>query len=351
MMAIFCAPSSDEHELRSKAAMHAAKPVHSLLKLDDPYDVEATKNAPADGSKESYLAGRKWVPRADDVVVATFSKSGTTFMCNVCHQLRSKCEANDFEEITEVCPWICLDRPASARAQRRAARERRRAQAKDCGQDLDADQACSPRIFKSHMNPSNVNPGCRVVYVVRDPVKVALSYFAFLKVKGAPFVKDVANALDFVDHPMFMAGPVVSSSKRGNVWQFLVETWFARLKDGALVVPYEDAVQDTPKWIAKTAAFMGVDCDAALVDNVAKHTDKQYMLDHATQFDDHWITEQQAKAGRGFVVQKREAAKFIDGASLRKLVTPDPGARVRPARRPARGERGVRAIMTRAGIS
>lgn len=38
-------------------------------------------------------------------------------MCNVCHQLRSKCEANDFEEITEVCPWICLDRrPASARA-------------------------------------------------------------------------------------------------------------------------------------------------------------------------------------------------------------------------------------------
>ncbi|KAH8075117.1 sulfotransferase [Aureococcus anophagefferens] len=277
MMAIFCAPSSDEHELRSKAAMHAAKPVHSLLKLDDPYDVEATKNAPADGSKESYLAGRKWVPRADDVVVATFSKSGTTFMCNVCHQLRSKCEANDFEEITE---------------------------AKDCGQDLDADQACSPRIFKSHMNPSNVNPGCRVVYVVRDPVKVALSYFAFLKVKGAPFVKDVANALDFVDHPIFMAGPVVSSSKRGNVWQFLVETWFARLKDGALVVPYEDAVQDTPKWIAKTAAFMGVDCDAALVDNVAKHTDKQYMLDHATQFDDHWITEQQAKAGRGFVVQK-----------------------------------------------
>ena len=155
------------------------------------------------------------------------------------------------------------------------------------------------------MNPSNVNPGCRVVYVVRDPVKVALSYFAFLKGKDAPFVKDVANALDFVDHPMFMAGPVTSSSKRGNVWQFLVETWFARLKDGALVVPYEDAVQDTPKWIAKTAAFMGVDCDAALVDNVAKHSDKQYMLDHATQFDDHWITEQQAKAGKGFVVHKK----------------------------------------------
>ena len=28
------------------------------------------------------------------------------------------------------------------------------------------------------------------------------------------------------------------------------------------------------------------------------------MLDHATQFDDHWITEQQGKAGKGFVVQK-----------------------------------------------
>ena len=81
--------------------------------------------------------------------VATFPKSGTTFVTNICHQLRSRCEANDFEEITAICPWIDL--------------------AVDVGQNLEDDHAHEPRVFKSHMNPSNLNPGGKAIFVVRDP--------------------------------------------------------------------------------------------------------------------------------------------------------------------------------------
>ena len=251
--------------------------------------------------------------------MATFPKSGTTFMSNVCHQLRSKCTANDFEEITEIVPWIDLvPRPASPRVARLRARggtgrSLARAQALDLGQDLDADQTSEPRLFKSHMNPSNVNAGCKVLLVTRDPVRVLLSYYAFAKPRGLPFMVGMDSALDLVDHPMWMQGPMASSSKRGNVWQFLVEIWFARKKAGVLVVPYEDAVKDPKTWIQKTADFIGVDCDAALVEDVVKHSDKQYMLDHVSQFDDHWIAQQQAKVGRT-TCRMQTASKVTQGA-------------------------------------
>ena len=52
----------------------------------------------------------------------------------MCHQIRClkapHVDSMDFGEITEVVPWDIL--------------------AKDCGQDLDADQPCEPRLFKSH---------------------------------------------------------------------------------------------------------------------------------------------------------------------------------------------------------
>jgi hypothetical protein len=64
-----------------------------------------------------------------------------------------------FEEITEAQPWpdFCLD----------------------VGVDLDAEQRAWPRLFKSHQAPGSLNRGCRVASVVRSPVEVLKSYYAF----------------------------------------------------------------------------------------------------------------------------------------------------------------------------
>lgn len=327
MPSLFCGP--DASQAIEREAHCAALPSNSLLKLDDYFDVAETNASPvpraisADaassyyrarveaqergrrfdrrssmpytlGSKASYLAGRKFMPRATDVIVATFPKSGTTFMTNVMHQLRSKCELNDFEEITVVCPWICM--------------------AGDVGQNLEDEHVADPRVFKSHMNPSNLNPGGRKVLVVRDPTRVILSFFAFFKAKGVPFLAGVPDALAFVDHPFWQKGPLASSSRRGNVWQYVVEIWFARSRDDVLVVPYEAAVADPAAWIRKCAAFTDIPCDDALVAAVEKHSDKAYMVANEKRYDDHWISETQAKLKNSINMRPASKVSTVDHA-------------------------------------
>ena len=82
-----------------------------------------------DAREASSEYGRNFKPRPSDVFIVTYPKCGTTWMSQICHMLRGG--GMDFGEITEVCPWD--------------------EKAKMCGQDLDADQEKSPRIFKSHL--------------------------------------------------------------------------------------------------------------------------------------------------------------------------------------------------------
>ena len=59
-------------------------------------------------SRRGYMSGRRWKPKAGDVVIATPPKTGTTWVSQICHQIRmlGREDAMDFEEITEVVPWI-----------------------------------------------------------------------------------------------------------------------------------------------------------------------------------------------------------------------------------------------------
>ena len=91
-------------------------------------------------------------------------RCGTTWMTQLCHQIRClrapDVDPSAFGEITEVVPWDIL--------------------ALDCDQNLNDDQVCSPRLFKSHESRQHIAPGARYVCVVRDPVDVFWSFYNFL---------------------------------------------------------------------------------------------------------------------------------------------------------------------------
>merc|ERR1712046_441174 len=89
----------------------------------------------SDKSKE---IGASYVLRPTDVVILTFPKTGTTWLQQICEQLRTGGDMK-FDEITERQPWLEF--------------------AWDLGQDLDAEQVAAPRLFKSHQRPSAINPG------------------------------------------------------------------------------------------------------------------------------------------------------------------------------------------------
>ena len=70
-----------------------------------------------------------FVPRPNDVFVATYEKCGTTWMKQIMHQLRSGGDMS-YRDITDVVPWIDL--------------------AYRAGNDLDVEQKYQPRCFHTH---------------------------------------------------------------------------------------------------------------------------------------------------------------------------------------------------------
>lgn len=79
------------------------------------------------GSEQSRDRGLALACRPSDVFITTYPKCGTTWVTFICHCLRTRGDES-FGEITEVVPWTIF--------------------AEDCGQDLDAEQAADPRLFK-----------------------------------------------------------------------------------------------------------------------------------------------------------------------------------------------------------
>ena len=184
-------------------------------------------------SSDGLAYARAFRPRADDVIVATYPKAGTTWMQQIVHGLRSGGDM-DFEEISAVVPWIEL--------------------AHDMGIDLEAPQKAAPRAFKTHWNGTQMPAEGRYIVVIRDP-------------------RDT-----MVDHP------------GGSYWSHL-RSWWARRHEGTvLMLAYEDLIADLPREVRRVAAFIGCsDADAIAV--ATRQARFDFMKAHERHFDDHLTAE------------------------------------------------------------
>ncbi len=151
-------------------------------------------------------------PRPSDVIIATYPKSGTTWMQQIVHGLRTG-GSMDFTEITEAVPWIEL--------------------AHDLGHDLDADQGGPPRAFKSHKNGDEIQPGCRYIAIMRDPKDVAISFFHFF---SGWYFKPGDISLDMFIRDFFLSG-----SNSGRYWPHLISWWKRHAGKDTLMLCYEDS--------------------------------------------------------------------------------------------------------------
>merc|ERR1711966_642713 len=101
-----------------------------------------------------------------DVFLSTFPKTGTTWLQQVCHQLRTGGHT-DFDEISEesICPWLEV--------------------AGSLCIDLDAEHISNPRVFKTHQPISQMSHmDSKFLCVIRDPEATLLSGFKFAISKG-----------------------------------------------------------------------------------------------------------------------------------------------------------------------
>jgi hypothetical protein len=208
--------------------------------------------------------------RSSDVVVATFPKSGTTWTQQICHGLRSRGDM-DFEEITFETPWI----------------ERGHL----FGIDASAPQRFAPRVFKTHLEYTNLSRGARYIHVIRDPKDVLVSFYRFL---SQAVIDPGAIPLDTFAEVWLFSDLLGERGGAGgppgpnlyNYWRHLLDWWRARERAPVLCIAYENLQRDLRGHVERIAGFMEIDADEPLLELATRQSTFAFMAAHRMQFSD-----------------------------------------------------------------
>ncbi|XP_065192101.1 sulfotransferase 1 family member D1-like [Sycon ciliatum] len=197
-----------------------------------------------------------------DIFVCTTAKAGTTWMQQICHQLRSGGDM-DFEDISDVSPFLET--------------------AQDIGFDLDAgEQPCQPRVFNTHIWEPLVPKGGRYIVVVRHPYDVAVSFFKFME---GWFFEAGEISLDTFTNEEFLKQGRPDQERPTNCSAFHhMASWWPRHADpNVLWVFFEDMKEDLQAQVERVAAFMDITDPAVIAQAVHKST-FAFMKEHELQY-------------------------------------------------------------------
>ncbi len=202
-----------------------------------------------------------------DVFIATFAKSGTTWMQQIVHGLKTR-GSMDFREISEVVPFIEV--------------------AWDCRIDLNAPQPISPRAFKTHADAYTVPTGGRYIVVLRDPLDVAVSFYKFMD--GWFLEKGTVSVQTFVEEV------VIKGQGTDRYWSHLCSWWERRKHDEVRLYFFEDMKNALEPVVRDVADFISVDLDNERLEIVLRQSSMEFMKEHEHQFDDNLLRDARDEA-------------------------------------------------------
>jgi hypothetical protein len=220
--------------------------------------LDRMRQALGDASRTvKFLRGRAMFdPRGDDVYVASYPRSGTTWVQVIAHLLVSGADDLEFAHISDVSPWWERSLAHGSDAARRFAAMR------------------GPRLFKTHLHRRWLPAGARTIYVQRDPGDVAVSYYHLYR-DYLGFDGDLGAFID-----RLIAGEV-----QYGRWSDHVASWSASPSPGLLRVSYEELRRDPEEPIAAIAGLLGVAATARRVRDIADATRFDRMKRHQDKFD------------------------------------------------------------------
>lgn len=217
----------------------------------------------------------EWQPNDGDIIVATPPKSGTTLLLQMAHCLRSRGDVS-FEEINKDCV-PCLE------------------MAYDAGVSLDLDQRYTPRIFKTHAwfphIPGKDKDTVKLVFVIRDPEKVAISFYHFLG-SGWFFSNDEIDIDTFIQRFVLSSrGEPADYASNAGIFHIIKSYYEHRNDERVLFLCYENIVKHKRVHLKKLAEFLELPYDDDLLDLVEHLSSKEWMAapENATKFNEHFM--------------------------------------------------------------
>ncbi len=217
------------------------------------------------------IAGRDFAVYPDDTFIVSYPRSGNTWTRFLVANLLHPEEEVSFATIENQVP----DSEAQSRAQLR--------------------RMPRPRFIKSHQY---FHPRYRkVVYIVRDPRDVALSYYDFQR--KYRHIEDAYPLASFISD--FVAGRMISSS--WGTWRENVGSWISA-RDGSvdfLLLRYEDMLIDTTNQASRLAGFLGVMPTSALLQRSIEKSAANHMRELESTQGKQWVSTKGKRTDIPFV--------------------------------------------------
>lgn len=201
---------------------------------------------------------RRWFKTfPDDCLLTSYPRSGNTWLRFMITGLLRPKDALSFEFVKSVIPDIYEAR------------------------DRDLQRIDRPRILKSHEPYDYRYP--KVVYVVRDPRDVAVSYLHY-QLRESQLDAD-AGVDEFITR--FVRGDLDSFGP----WAAHVESWLPRrYESDFLLIRYEDVLEDPLEIVSVLCSFLALPCDDRLIRSVAARSSFPAMRDMAAGSEDAGVS-------------------------------------------------------------
>ena len=214
----------------------------------------------ANSPRNKRRAFRNYTPGEHDVMVCTYSKSGTNWAMQIVTQIAAYGEA-EFEHIHDIVPWaeaqalpyiVSLDEPTYELA------------------------ATGLRAVKTHLESDYVpyNERTKYITVIRNPRDVIVSAWHFTR-NLMPMIKGLSLD-DFIE--MHLAGHTIF-----GIWaHHTAGYWRWRDRPNVLILFYEDMRRDLEDTVRKFATHMGVSLTDEQTARVVEKSSFSYMqqIDH-----------------------------------------------------------------------